>query len=655
MEKEHSMRAQTTKVEEHKFQAETTRLLDLMIHSLYTNKEIFLRELISNASDALDRLRFEALTNPTLLEGNDKYEIRLESDKEARTLSISDTGIGMSRDEVIANIGTIAKSGTYELRMSVEDAPSKNMFTDLIGQFGVGFYSSFMVADRVVLVTRKAGDKTATIWESGGDGAYSISEGARDGAGTTVTLHLKPVDPENGIEDFTDQWTLSRVVRRHSDFVTYPIICKQEREEMGNGAVKQAEPAIVIEDKILNSMTPIWSRPQSEVSEGEYAEFYRHISHDWAEPFKTISLKAEGTIEYQALLFIPPQAPHDLFYHASQSGLRLYAKRVMVMENCEDLLPRYLRFIKGVVDSSDLPLNISRQTLQQDRHITQIRKWLAKKVLDTLAELFEKDDDKYLGFWRQFGRVLKEGVSSDYDNKDRILSLLLFQSSAHPENLTTLKGYVERMRDGQDEIYYLTGESRNVVENSPHLEAFKEQGYEVLYLTEPVDELLAQSLWDYEGKRLKSVGKGTVKLGGNEEEKEKAQAELKRKEEDSADLMAALQKAVDEHVKQVRLSNRLVSSPACLVGTEMDYSPQMERLLQKGKGGGPLQRRILELNPNHEIFIRMLERFKQNNEGVAIGEYAELLLGYSLLAEGSEIPDPARFNRLIVGLMLKTL
>lgn len=649
------MRAQTTKVEEHKFQAETTRLLDLMIHSLYTNKEIFLRELISNASDALDRLRFEALTNPTLLEGNDKYEIRLEADKEARTLSISDTGIGMSRDEVIANIGTIAKSGTYELRMSVEDAPSKNMFTDLIGQFGVGFYSSFMVADRVVLVTRKAGDKTATIWESGGDGAYSISEGARDGAGTTVTLHLKPVDPENGIEDFTDQWTLSRVVRRHSDFVTYPIICKQEREEMGNGAVKQAEPAIVIEDKILNSMTPIWSRPQSEVSEGEYAEFYRHISHDWAEPFKTISLKAEGTIEYQALLFIPPQAPHDLFYHASQSGLRLYAKRVMVMENCEDLLPRYLRFIKGVVDSSDLPLNISRQTLQQDRHITQIRKWLAKKVLDTLAELFEKDDDKYLGFWRQFGRVLKEGVSSDYDNKDRILSLLLFQSSAHPENLTTLKGYVERMKDGQDEIYYLTGESRNVVENSPHLEAFKEQGYEVLYLTEPVDELLAQSLWDYEGKRLKSVGKGTVKLGGNEEEKEKAQAELKRKEEDSADLMAALQKAVDEHVKQVRLSNRLVSSPACLVGTEMDYSPQMERLLQKGKGGGPLQRRILELNPNHEIFIRMLERFKQNNEGVAIGEYAELLLGYSLLAEGSEIPDPARFNRLIVGLMLKTL
>jgi molecular chaperone HtpG len=402
-------------------------------------------------------------------------------------------------------------------------------------------------------------------------------------------------------------------------------------------------------------MKPIWSRPQAEVSESEYAEFYRHISHDWTEPFKTVSLKAEGTIEYQALLFIPSQAPHDLFYHGSQSGLRLYAKRVMVMENCENLLPRYLRFIKGVVDSADLPLNISRQTLQQDRHITQIRKWLTKKVLDMMAELFEKDYDKYLKFWGQFGRALKEGVSSDYENKDKILSLLLFESSGDPEKLTTLKGYVERMRDGQDEIYYLTGESRNVVENSPHLEAFKEKGYEVLYLTEPVDELLAQSLWDYEGKRLKSVGKGTVKLGDDEEEKEKAQAELMRKEEESADLLTALQKAVDEHVKQVRLSNRLVSSPACLVGTEMDYSPQMERLLQKGKGGGPRQRRILELNPNHEIFIKAYERFKQNKEDRSIGECAELLLGYSLLAEGSEIPDPTKFNRLVVDLMLKAL
>jgi molecular chaperone HtpG len=327
----------------------------------------------------------------------------------------------------------------------------------------------------------------------------------------------------------------------------------------------------------------------------------------------------------------------------------------MVMENCEDLLPRYLRFIKGVVDSADLPLNISRQTLQQDRHITLIRKWLTKKVLDLLGDMFEKDYDNYLKFWGQFGRALKEGVSSDYENKDRILSLLLFQSSADAEKLTTLKGYVERMKEGQEDIYYLTGESRAVVENSPHLEAFKEKGYEVLYLTEPVDELLAQSLWDYEGKKLKSAGKGALKLGDSQEEKEKVEAELKRKEEEAADLFAAMQKALDENVKQVRLSNRLVASPACLVGSEMDYSPQMERLLQKGKGGGPKQRRILELNPNHEVFVKLQERYQQNKEDRAIEEYAELLLGYALLAEGSEIPEPAKFNRLVVDLMLKTL
>jgi molecular chaperone HtpG len=645
------------KVEEHRFQAETKRLLELMIHSLYTNKEIFLRELISNASDALDRLRFEALTDPTLLEENDKYEIRLETDKEARTLSVSDTGIGMSRDEVIANIGTIAKSGTDELRKVLETAPTAQMAAELIGRFGVGFYSSFMVADKVVLTTRKAGEETATRWESTADGVYLLGEAERDRRGTTVTLHLKPADSELGIEDFTDQWALSRVVRKYSDFGAYPIIGKYIREEMGKdgGPAQEANSATVIEDKILNSMKPIWSRPQAEVSESEYADFYRHISNDWTPPFKIIPFKAEGTIEYQSLLFIPAQAPYDLFYHGYQGGLRLYAKRVMVMENCAELLPGYLRFIKGVIDSADLPLNISRQTLQQDRHITQIRKWLTKKVLDALTGLFEKDYDNYLKFWGQFGRALKEGVSSDHENRERILSLLLFQSSADAEKLTTLKGYVERMREGQDEIYYLTGESRAVVENSPHLEAFKEKGYEALYLTEPVDELLAQSLWDYEGKRLKSAGKGALKLGDTQEERERVEAELKKKEEEAGDLFAVVQKALDEYVKQVRLSNRLVASPACLVGTEMDYSPQMERLLQKGKGGGPKQRRILELNPNHEIFAKLQERFRQNKEDKAIGEYAELLFGYALLAEGSEIPEPGTFNRLVVGLMLKTL
>jgi len=647
-----------SEVEEYQFQAETSQVLDLVINSLYTNKDIFLRELISNASDALDRLRFEALTNPELLDGDNGYEIRLESDGGARTLSISDTGIGMSREDVITNIGTIAKSGTRELRKKVEDDPSAQIAAELIGQFGVGFYSAFMVANKVTLVTRRAGETAATMWESTGDGGYHLGEGQRSGHGTTITLHLKPVDSEQGIEDFTDQWVLSRIVRRYSDFVAYPIICKFEREETErdeSGSLKQgAQPTFVFEDKVLNSMKPIWSRDQTEVTEGDYADFYHHISHDWTEPFKTISLKAEGKVEYQALLFIPSKAPYDLFYHGAESGLRLYAKRVMVMERCEDLLPRYLRFVKGVVDSADLPLNISRQMLQQDRHITQIRKWLTKKVLDTIQDLKEKEYEKYLQFWDQFGRALKEGVSSDYDNREKILSLLLFQSSNDPEKLTTLKGYVERMKEGQNEIYYLTGESRRVVENSPHLEVFKEKGYEALYLVEPVDELLAQSLTDYESKKLKSVGKGTVKLG-SEEEKEKSQQELQQKEEVASSLLNMLQKSLDEHVKQVRLSNRLVSSPACLVGTEMDYSPQLERLLQKGNGGGPKQRRILELNPNHDVFMKMHERFKHDSEGGALGEYADLLLGYALLAEGSELPDPVKFNRHMVNIMLRTL
>ncbi|HKP85132.1 MAG TPA: molecular chaperone HtpG [Blastocatellia bacterium] len=644
-------------VEEFQFEAETRQLLDLMIHSLYTNKEIFLRELISNASDALDRLRFEALTNPELIAGDDRYEIRLEADQGARTLSISDTGIGMSRDEVIANIGTIAKSGTRELRERIKEGQSSQMLAESIGQFGVGFYSAFMVADKVSLVTRRAGETRATGWESSGDGTYKLTEGERPGRGTTVTLHLKPVDPETGIEDFTDQWTLSRVVKKHSDFVSYPIICRFESEQMdqgGSATAANAPPTITVEDKILNSMKPIWTRAQSGVTENEYNEFYRHISDDWSEPFKTIALKAEGTIEYQALLFIPSKAPYDLYYHGFESGLRLYAKRIMIVKRCEDLLPRYLRFVRGVVDSADLPLNISRQMLQQDRHITLIRKWLTKKVLDTLQELKDQEHEKYLQFWEQFGRSLKEGVSSDYDNKDKILGLLLFQSSNDPQNLTTLHDYVGRMKEGQNEIYYLTGESRSVIESSPHIEAFKEKGYEVLYLVDPVDELLVQSLMDYEGKKLKSVGKGVINLG-SQEEKEKAAKELKQKEEEVAGLLELLQKAVDQQVKQVRLSSRLVSSPACLVGTDIDYSPQLERLLQKGKGGGPKQRRILELNPNHELFLKMQERYKRDNQDKALADCAELLLGYALLAEGSELEDPIRFNRLVINAMLQTL
>ena len=649
----------TAQSQELEFQAETKQLLDLMIHSLYTSKDIFLRELISNASDAIDRLRFESLTDPEMLQDGSEFEIRLDPDGQARTLTISDNGIGMSRDELIANIGTIAKSGTRELREKIRAGESPQALAEFIGQFGVGFYSCFMVSDKVTLVTKRAGEDTATRWESTGDGRYTLRDDARPTRGTSITLHLKPVDSEAGIEDYADYWVLSRIVRRYSDFVSYPIHCKDQREELEKDehgiAKKDAKPTIVVEDKILNSMKPIWTRTQAETTKAEYDEFYRHISHDWTEPFKVLTLKAEGTVEYEALLFIPAKAPHDLFYHAAECGLRLYAKRVMIMERSEDLLPRYLRFIKGVVDSSDLPLNISRQMLQQDRHITQIRKWVTKKVLDTLTDLKEQEYDKYLEFWEQFGRCLKEGASSDYDNKDKILSLLLFESSNDPEKLTTLKDYLSRMKKPlQNEIYYLTGETRAIVENSPHLEAFKAKDYEVLYLTDPVDELLVQSLMDFEGKRLKSVGKGTVLLG-TEEERKKAEEGLKEKEKEAADLLEFIQKHLDKDVKQVRLSTRLVASPVCLVGTEIDYSPQMERLLQMGKGAGPKQRRIMELNPNHDIFTKMLARYKTNQQDDSLGDSAELLLGYGLLAEGSELPDAARFNKLIADALVRIL
>ncbi len=436
------------KVETQQFQAETKQLLDLMIHSLYSNKEIFLRELISNASDALDRLRFEALTRPELLDGQGEEElkIRLEADRDKRTLTIHDNGIGMSRDEVIDNIGTIAKSGTRELVERLKAGESKQTIAELIGQFGVGFYSSFMAAERVELVTRRAGEEQATRWESTGDGTYQIADGAKASRGTSITLHLKPEDRENGMDDFSDRWVVSRIVRRYSDFVGYPIVLKAEKDPEIEDLAKEKEtgekPKMPMEEKTLNSMKPIWTMPQSEVTAEQYNDFYRHVSHDWTEPLKVIPYKAEGRIEYQALLFIPAAAPYDLYYVASKPGLQLYVKRVQIMETCEDLLPQYLRFVRGVVDSPDLALNVSREMLQQDRFIALIRKGLTKKMLDVFDEMKEKEPEKYLAFWKEFGRAIKEGTSADYENKERLLELLLFPSSNDPEKLTTL----ERLR-----------------------------------------------------------------------------------------------------------------------------------------------------------------------------------------------------------------
>ena len=620
-------------VETYQFQAETKQLLDIMIHSLYTTKEIFLRELISNASDALDRLGFESLTKPELTAEDATKEIRLEVDSDARTLTIRDSGIGMSRDEVIEHIGTIAKSGTRELRERMREGASTSVLEELIGQFGVGFYSAFMVADRVTLLTRRAGEQRATRWESTGDGQYTISEADKPTRGTSITLHLKPVDHENGIEDYTDKWTLGRIVKRHSDFVNYPIR---------------------FDDEVLNSMKPLWTRPASEVTETEYAEFYKHISHDFSDPLYHFAARAEGLLEYQALIFFPSKAPFDLFYHDHQSGLRLYAKGVLIMEQCPDLLPQYLRFLKGVVDSENLPLNISRQMLQQDRQIAAIRKWLTKKSLDAFQHLFDKEPEKYLELWKQFGRTLKEGAATDFENKDRLVSLLLFESSNDPEKLTTLKDYVARMPAEQTDIFYMTGESRSVVENSPHLEAFKAKGYEVLYLVDTVDEWLVQAVNEFEGKNLKSVGKGTVQLG-DEAERAQMEEELKKEQEESAGLLQSIQQRLDQYLKEVRLTNRLTNSPVCLVGAEMDLSPQMERLLQMSGGDRPKQKRIMELNPRHEIVAKMRQRYEKDSTDPKVGKYAELLYGYAALAEGSDLPDPPQFNRLLAELMSETL
>jgi molecular chaperone HtpG len=643
-----------------RFEAETQQLLDLMIHSLYTNKEIFLRELISNASDALDHLRFEAVTRPELLADGDELGIRLEADPEARTLTVHDNGIGMSRDEVVANIGTIARSGTRELAERLRQAQQQGEVEKLIGRFGVGFYSSFMVADRVELVTRRADGEEAVHWESTGDGTYTLGPAEKEGRGTSITLHLKPVDREAGLDDFTDEWVLSRIVKRYSDFVTYPIVLPVERDKPVEATGEDedggeaAETEKVVEDKRLNSMKPIWVRPQSEVGDEEYAEFYKHVAQDWNDPMETMTLKAEGRMEYQALLFIPSEAPYDLFYVGYKPGLQLYVRRVLVMDHCEQLLPHYLRFVRGVVDSPDLPLNISRETLQHDRHIALIQKGLVKKVLDRLAEMAEKEPERYRTFWDQFGRAIKEGLSSDYANREKLLPLARFASTHHDSELTSLADYVARMPEEQDEIYYITAESRQVAENSPHLEAFRERGYEVLLLVDAVDELLVQSLNEVEGKRLKSIGKGTVELGSEEERKQREE-ERKEREEGLRPLLGKLEKVLEETVKQVRLSSRLTSSPACLVGAEHDYSPQLEKILLKGKGGGPRQRRILELNPSHPILQRLEHRFETDPDDARVADYAHLLLGYAHLAEGSEMPDPVRFNGLLAQVMERDL
>jgi len=557
----------TQSIERHEFQAEVKQLLDLMVHSLYSDKDIFLRELISNASDALDKLRFEQLTKAEL--GGSDLHIRIEADRTNRTLSIADNGIGMTRDEVIKNIGTIARSGTREFLTAIDKATQKDVPPELIGQFGVGFYSAFMVADKIVLVTRRAGQDTATRWESAGDGSYAISEAERDHAGTTVTLHLKPEDTEHGLRDYTTDHVIKEIVKRYSDFVTYPI--RMQRWKDGE---KPSDPKI-LEDETLNSQKAIWDRPKAEVSETEYREFYRHISHDWTDPLRNIPIKMEGTLEAYALLYIPSKAPFDLYSAEMKRGVQLYVKRVFVMDECKELMPTHLRFVKGVVDAHDLSLNVSREILQKDRQIQVIRKQLVKKVLATLDEMKREKFDDYLQFWSAFGPVLKEGLLAyDTQDKDKLLELVIAGSTHDATKLTSLDDYIGRMKEGQDAIYFLTGPTKETLAKSPLLEGFTAKGYEVLLFSDPIDELWLERAPRYKDKQLTSIGRGEVKLGSEDDRKKAAEA-LEDKQKEYSDLLTCFRVHLQNEVKEVRLSSRLTSSPVCLVSVEHDLTPRM--------------------------------------------------------------------------------
>ena len=614
--------------ERHEFQAEVRELLDLMIHSLYSHKDIFLRELISNASDALDKIRFEALSRPDLAAG--ELTITLEIDPAARTLTVHDNGIGMGRAEVVENLGTIARSGTREFLRAIREAKAAAA-PELIGQFGVGFYASFMVADRITVVTRRAGTEEATRWESTGDGSYTLGASERPAAGTTVTLHLKPQDEEDGLNDYTQARVLKDIVKRYSDFVTYPIRLQGET---------------------LNSMKAIWARDQDAVTEDEHREFYKHVSHDWNDPLEHLSVHMEGSFEARALLYIPSKAPFDLHDRAGgQRGLSLYVKRVFIMDDWRELLPPHLRFVRGVVSSDDLPLNVSREILQKNRQIQAIRKYLVRRLLGAFKEMKEQRGERYRTLWAEFGAVLKEGLLGLEEEPDRLLELVLAASTDGPA-LTSLGEYVGRMKSGQPAIYYLTAASREAAERSPHLEAVRARGYEVLFFLDPIDELWLRMRREFEGKPLTSVSQGGVDLGSGADGTKEGSVPEEIGERFKA-LLLALRVALQDEIKDVRLSARLTSSPACLVGEPGDLSAHIEDLLRRSGRDVPQAKRVLEVNPSHPLLMRLVAFHAAHPDDERFRCYAELLHGQAILAEGGTLSDPAAFSRRLAELLVE--
>ena len=616
------------------FQAEVKQLLQLMIHSLYSNKEIVLRELISNASDAADKLRFEALANGALYENDSELKIRVAFDKAARTITIFDNGIGMSRDEVISNIGTIAKSGTKEFFSALTGDQAKD--ANLIGQFGVGFYSAFIIADKVTLTTRRAGVTEGIKWESAGEGDYTLETVEKANRGTEVTLHLREAEDE-----FLNDWKLKTIIRKYSDHITLPIV-------MQKSEFKDGEMVLLDEDETVNRASALWARNKNEISSEEYQEFYKHVSHDFENPLTWSHSRVEGKQEYISLLYVPSKAPFDLYDRDRRHGIKLYVKRVFIMEDAEKLMPQYLRFVRGVIDSANLPLNVSREILQDSKDVDSIKAGSVKKVLGLLEDLAKDKSEQYNQFWTEFGRVLKEGPGEDFANKDKIAGLLRF-ASTHADNDTqniSFDDYISRMKEGQEAIYYITADSFAAAQHSPHLEIFRKKGLEVLLMSDRVDEWLLGSLTEFSGKKLQSVAKGDLDLGKLEDESEKEAQ--KKTEDDAKDLIERIKASLGDSVKDVRVTHRLTDSPACLVAGAHDISGNLERMLKAAGQNTPDNKPVLEINPNHKL----IQRLKTETDEAKFSDLSNVLFDQALLAEGGQLQDPASFVRRMNNLLI---
>lgn len=619
------------------FQAEVKQLLHLMIHSLYSNKEIFLRELVSNASDACDKLRFEALDTPDLMSGDTELRVRVDFDKAARTITISDNGVGMSRDEAISNLGTIARSGTKEFFSRLTGDKQKD--AQLIGQFGVGFYSSFIIADKVTVTTRRAGlpADQAVQWISDGQGEFSIAQVTKEGRGTDVVLHLR-----EGEDEFLSGWKLREILRRYSDHISLPVQMPIEEWDKDTSDMKRTG-----EWEAINQASALWTRNKSDITDEQYKEFYKHVSHDFEDPLAWSHNRVEGRSEYTQLLFLPKRAPFDMFDRDAKRGVKLYVKRVFIMDDAEQLLPSYLRFVRGVIDSADLPLNVSREILQESRDVRTIREGSTKRILSLLEDMAENKKEDYAAFWGEFGQVLKEGTGEDHANLERIAKLLRFASThdSTDAQIVSLADYVSRMKEGQDKIYYVTAESYNAAKNSPHLEIFRKKGIEVLLLWDRVDEWMLSHLREFDGKPMTSVAKGGLDLADLADEAEKKQQT--QVAEALKPLVTRLQETLKERVKEVRVSNRLVDSPACVVVDQNEMSPHLQRLLKSAGQNAPNVLPILEINPDHALIKRI-----QNAQDAQFTDWSELLLDQALLADGAQLPDPVGFVKRMNGLLL---